>query len=86
MTREGVMKKQEGSSNEDQRRNLYILGIPHHMTLDELKDLFGRFGGVQHAVILAVLDAFRRRRGFVVMNSNAEAAAAMKGMSGSVVL
>lgn len=56
------------------------------MTLDELKELFGRFGGVQHAVILAVLDAFRRRRGFVVMNSNAEAAAAMKGMSGSVVL
>lgn len=55
------------------------------MTLEDLKDLFGRFGGVQHAVILAVLDAFRRRRGFIVMNSNAEASAAMKGMSGTTV-
>lgn len=56
------------------------------MTLDELKELFGRHGVVKHAVILAVLDAFRRRRGFIVMNSNAEAGAAMKAMSGSVIL
>lgn len=79
-------KKQEHVSGGDQRRNLYVLGIPHHMTLEELKELFGKYGIVKHAVILAVLDAFRRRRGFIVMNSNGEAAAAMKGMSGSVVL
>lgn len=73
------------SSNTDQRRNLYVLGIPHHMTLEELKELFGQHGAVNHAVILAVLDAFRRRRGFIVMNSNPEAAAAMKAISGTVV-
>lgn len=84
-SRENIKKKSEGGVSDDQRRNLYILGIPHHMSLEELKKLFGQFGQVQHAVILAVLDAFRRRRGFVVMNSNSEAAAAMKGMSGAIV-
>lgn len=83
---ENAKKPHETSPPEDQRRNLYVLGIPHHMTLDELRELFSRYGTVQHAVILAVLDAFRRRRGFIVMNSNVEAAAAMKAMSGSVVL
>jgi hypothetical protein len=54
--------------------------------LDELRELFGRHGTVQHAVILAVLDAFRRRRGFIVMDSNEQAATATKAISGSIVL
>ncbi|KAF8314465.1 hypothetical protein DL93DRAFT_2167259 [Clavulina sp. PMI_390] len=74
------------ASSVDERRNLYVLGIPHHMTLEELKERFGRHGAVKHAVILAVLDAFRRRRGFIVMNSNAEAAIAMKALSGTVIM
>ena len=69
----------------DQRRNLYVLGIPQHISLEQFTDLFSDFGVVSHAVILAVLDAFSRRRGFVVMSSNEEASRAMKRMSGAVV-
>jgi RNA recognition motif-containing protein len=69
----------------DQRRNLYVLGIPQHISLEQFTDLFSDFGVVSHAVILAVLDAFSRRRGFVVMSNNEEASLAMKRMSGAVV-
>jgi RNA recognition motif-containing protein len=69
----------------DQRRNLYVLGIPQHISLEQFTGLFSSFGVISHAVILAVLDAFSRRRGFIVMSSNEEAALAMKRMSGVVV-
>ncbi len=69
----------------DERRNLYVLGVPQHFTLEQLKSLFDPFGRVLHAVILAVLDAFSRRRGFVVMSTNQEAVNAMKRLSGKVI-
>ncbi|KAF9506297.1 hypothetical protein BS47DRAFT_438289 [Hydnum rufescens UP504] len=86
-------KKSTGSPREgkkrtqllDQRRNLYVLGIPQHISLEQFTGLFSSFGVISHAVILAVLDAFSRRRGFIVMSSNEEAALAMKRMSGAVV-
>jgi len=69
----------------DERRNLYVLGVPQHFTLEQLRTLFEPLGCVLHAVILAVLDAFSRRRGFVVMSTNQEAVNAMKRLSGKVI-
>ncbi|KAF8328168.1 uncharacterized protein EI90DRAFT_3126337 [Cantharellus anzutake] len=69
----------------DERRNLYVLGIPQHFTLEQLRSIFESYGRVLHAVILAVLDAFSRRRGFVVMSANHEAVNAMKRLSGKVI-
>ena len=45
---------------------------------DEFKSLFQPFGSIEHAVILAVLDNFSRRRGFVVFSAHSQARAAMR--------
>ncbi|KAG8864388.1 hypothetical protein FRC20_010266 [Serendipita sp. 405] len=63
---------------DETRRNLYVLGLPHDFTLDEFKGLFQPYGTIEHAVILAVLDNFSRRRGFVVFASHAQARTAMR--------
>lgn len=56
-------------------RNLYVLNLPLDVTTEQLTELFREHGGrVTHCVILAMLDAQARRRGFVDME-NAEAAA-----------
>ncbi|KAG8830658.1 hypothetical protein FRC17_004518 [Serendipita sp. 399] len=65
---------------DETRRNLYILGLPHDFTLDEFKALFQPYGTIEHAVILAVLDNFSRRRGFVVFASHTQARAAMRAI------
>ncbi|OSX60828.1 hypothetical protein POSPLADRAFT_1034431 [Postia placenta MAD-698-R-SB12] len=63
------------------RRNLYVLGLPFDLTKPDFVDIFSRFGTVSHAVILATVDNASRRRGFVVMSSHEEAKAAMDGLS-----
>ena len=57
-----------------------IIDDRHCLTLpsDEFKSLFQPFGNIEHAVILAVLDNFSRRRGFVVFSSHAQARTAMR--------
>lgn len=47
---------------------------------DEFKLLFSTYGQIEHAVILAVLDNFSRRRGFVVFSTNAQARVAMRAV------
>lgn len=63
--------------NSDDRRNLYVLGLPFALTKNELASLFSRFGTVSHCVILATVDNSSRRRGFVVMSTHAEAKQAL---------
>ncbi|THH13351.1 hypothetical protein EW146_g6848 [Bondarzewia mesenterica] len=65
----------------DMRRNLYVLGLPFDLSKSEFSDIFSRYGNVSHCVILATVDNASRRRGFVVMSSNAEAKVAMAALS-----
>ncbi|KAK7685905.1 hypothetical protein QCA50_010712 [Cerrena zonata] len=65
----------------DNRRNLYVLGLPFDLTKSELVEIFSRYGAVAHAVILATVDNASRRRGFIVMGTHAEARIAMEGLS-----
>ncbi|CAK5274851.1 unnamed protein product [Mycena citricolor] len=67
----------------DQRRNLYVLGIPFGMTNQSLASLFSAYGTVAHCVILATLDGASRRRGFVVMSTHEEAKQVMAALGRS---
>jgi len=64
----------------DNRRNLYVLGLPFDLTKAELVEIFSRYGTVSHAVILATVDNASRRRGFIVMSNHSEARAAMDAL------
>ncbi|EAU89659.2 hypothetical protein CC1G_02548 [Coprinopsis cinerea okayama7 len=65
----------------DDRRNLYVLGLPFALTKTEFSNLFSRYGTVVHCVILATVDNSSRRRGFVVMSSHEEAKRALTGLT-----
>jgi len=65
-------------------KNLYILNLPLCATTDQLAALFGTFGAVSHCVILAMLDAQARRRGFIDMGAASEAKAAIESLNGFV--
>lgn len=65
----------------DDRRNLYVLGLPFSLTKTELSNMFTRYGTVTHCVILATLDNSSRRRGFVVMSCHEEAKHAIAALS-----
>ncbi|TFK72478.1 RNA-binding domain-containing protein [Pluteus cervinus] len=65
----------------DDRRNLYVLGIPFALTKSEFTNVFSRYGVVTHSVILATVDNSSRRRGFVVMSSHEEAGNAMAALN-----
>ncbi|SPO34834.1 uncharacterized protein PSFLO_00305 [Pseudozyma flocculosa] len=65
-------------------KNLYILNLPLDVTTDQLAGLFGRYGTVIHCVILAMLDAQARRRGFIDMSQPSEAREAIEGLNGFV--
>ncbi|KIY63809.1 hypothetical protein CYLTODRAFT_381668 [Cylindrobasidium torrendii FP15055 ss-10] len=65
----------------DDRRNLYVLGLPFDLNKMELTALFSQYGNVAHCVILATLDSASRRRGFVVMASHEEARRAMMSLT-----
>ncbi|PPQ69678.1 hypothetical protein CVT24_001211 [Panaeolus cyanescens] len=62
---------------QDDRRNLYVLGLPFALTKNEFSSLFSQYGTVSHCVILATVDNSSRRRGFVVMSTHQEAKKAM---------
>ena len=65
-------------------KNLYVLNLPLDVTTDQLAGLFGRYGTVVHCVILAMLDAQARRRGFIDMAQSSEAKEAIEGLNGFV--
>ncbi|KAI0087406.1 hypothetical protein BDY19DRAFT_955626 [Irpex rosettiformis] len=69
------------SKSGDERRNLYVLGLPFDLTKPEFIEIFSRHGRVSHAVILATVDNASRRRGFVVMGTHNEAKLAMNALS-----
>ncbi|KAJ3985833.1 hypothetical protein F5890DRAFT_1507540 [Lentinula detonsa] len=65
----------------DNRRNLYVLGLPFDFTKGEFATIFSRYGKVAHCVILATVDNASRRRGFVVMASHEDAKRAMMALT-----
>ncbi|TFK38039.1 hypothetical protein BDQ12DRAFT_735950 [Crucibulum laeve] len=65
----------------DDRRNLYVLGLPFNLTKSEFSALFSHYGTVSHCVILATVDNSSRRRGFVVMSSHEEARKALTALT-----
>ncbi|KAJ2925263.1 hypothetical protein H1R20_g11854, partial [Candolleomyces eurysporus] len=65
----------------DERRNLYVLGLPFALSKNEFTALFARYGTVAHSVILATVDNSSRRRGFVVMSTHEEAKAALSALT-----
>ncbi|KIK68499.1 hypothetical protein GYMLUDRAFT_720987 [Collybiopsis luxurians FD-317 M1] len=65
----------------DNRRNLYVLGLPFDLTKGEFAAIFSRYGKVAHCVILATVDNASRRRGFVVMASHEDAKRAMMSLT-----
>ncbi|KJA13002.1 hypothetical protein HYPSUDRAFT_50059, partial [Hypholoma sublateritium FD-334 SS-4] len=65
----------------DDRRNLYVLGLPFALSKAEFAALFSPYGTVSHCVILATVDNSSRRRGFVVMSSHEEAKRAMTALT-----
>ncbi|EPQ52085.1 hypothetical protein GLOTRDRAFT_21866, partial [Gloeophyllum trabeum ATCC 11539] len=69
----------------DDRRNLYVLGLPFDLTKGEFTAIFSRYGTVSHSVILATVDNASRRRGFVVMSNHMEARAALNALSRSEI-
>ncbi len=71
-------------SGSPSHKNLYVLNLPLDATTDQLAALFSSYGSVVHCVILAMLDAQARRRGFIDMTSPAEAKAAIEGLNGFV--
>ncbi|CAA7264277.1 unnamed protein product [Cyclocybe aegerita] len=65
----------------DDRRNLYVLGLPFALTKNDFTAIFSPYGTVVHCVILATVDNSSRRRGFVVMSSHEEAKNAMTALT-----
>lgn len=65
-------------------KNLYVLNLPLDATTDQLAALFSGYGSVVHCVILAMLDAQARRRGFIDMSASNEAKAAIESLNGFV--
>ncbi|KAG6812877.1 hypothetical protein H0H92_015805 [Tricholoma furcatifolium] len=65
----------------DDRRNLYVLGLPFSLTKTEFATLFSQCGTVVHSVILATVDNSSRRRGFIVFSTHEEAKLAMCSLS-----
>ncbi|KAF9467891.1 hypothetical protein BDZ94DRAFT_1305069 [Collybia nuda] len=79
------LPKPRPKHQQDDRRNLYVLGLPFALTKTEFMTIFSRFGTVSHCVILATVDNSSRRRGFVVMSSHDEAKLAMSSLTRSQV-
>lgn len=63
-------------------RNLYVLNLPLDISTEQLTDTFSTYGRVTHCVILAMLDAQARRRGFVDMEDADAAARAVHALHG----
>lgn len=70
--------------NKPTHKNLYVLNLPLDASTDQLTALFSSYGTVVHCVILAMLDAQARRRGFIDMSGPKEAKEAIEGLNGFV--
>lgn len=70
--------------NKPTHKNLYVLNLPLDASTDQLTALFSSYGTVVHCVILAMLDAQARRRGFIDMSNSNEAKEAIEGLNGFV--
>ncbi|WFD31350.1 hypothetical protein MSPP1_002385 [Malassezia sp. CBS 17886] len=77
-------KPGHGDGPPGNRRNLYVLNLPLDVGVEQVSELFSQFGTVNHCVILSMLDAQARRRGFVDMDSAAAAQEAVAHVSGTV--
>ncbi|PWN48370.1 RNA-binding domain-containing protein, partial [Violaceomyces palustris] len=78
------MPRLRGAEVPPAHKNLYVLNLPLDVTTDQLAALFATYGTVVHCVILAMLDAQARRRGFIDMSSPQEAKEAIEGLNGFV--
>ncbi|KAL4263807.1 RRM domain-containing protein [Pleurotus pulmonarius] len=76
-----LQSQSNGERRLDQKRNLYVLGLPFDLTKNELAEAFSECGKVLHCVILATVDNASRRRGFVVMSTHEEAKFAISRLS-----
>ncbi|KAG9221901.1 hypothetical protein CCMSSC00406_0005726 [Pleurotus cornucopiae] len=76
-----LQSQSNGERRLDQKRNLYVLGLPFDLTKNELAEAFSTCGKVSHCVILATVDNASRRRGFVVMSTHEEAKLAISKLS-----
>jgi RNA recognition motif-containing protein len=64
--------------------NIYVGNLPYSVTETELREAFSRFGTVSQANVIS--DRFSGESkgfGFVEMDDNAEADAAIKGLNGT---
>ena len=62
---------------------LYVGNLPYSFRDNDLAQAFGEFGGVQSAKVMMERDTGRSKGfGFVEMNSDAEAQAAIQGLHG----
>jgi len=77
-------QRHRGVEVEPTHKNLYVLNLPLDATTDQLAALFANYGGVVHCVILAMLDAQARRRGFIDMASPSHAKEAIEALNGFV--
>ena len=67
-------------------RKLYVGNLTYETTASDLEALFGQFGTVQSAQVIADRDSGRSKGfGFVEMGSDQEAQAAIAGLSGKEV-
>src|SRR5262245_58716902 len=67
-------------------RKLYVGNLTYETTASDLESLFGQFGNVQSAQVIADRDTGRSKGfGFVEMGSDQEAQAAIAGLSGKEV-
>jgi RNA recognition motif-containing protein len=67
-------------------RKLYVGNLTYETTASDLEELFGPFGTVQSAQVIADRDTGRSKGfGFVEMGSDQEAQAAIAGLSGMEV-
>ena len=66
--------------------NMYVSNLSFHTTDDDLRKLFEQFGAVSSAKVITDRDTGKSRGfGFVEMNSDAEANAALKGLNNKEV-
>ena len=64
--------------------NIYVGNMPYAMTVEELKELFSQYGTVADARLVIDRETGRVKGfGFVEMNDQAEAEAAIKAINGT---
>ncbi len=66
--------------------NIYVGNLAYSVTEDELRDAFAQYGAVRSAnVITDKFSGQSKGFGFVEMNDNSEADAAIKGLNGQAL-